>query len=170
MVRVADTNGPLGEGGGGGGSSGLENDGRLVDEGLFCVKMSWAQMCISCSLAARFLRETHDRKRSTAFAQGCCAQSGCSVAILYYCSPTVFIVRLRQVKVLSDLEPTCLPFFVLFDGDGDILCTGQEFDGSDSGARPDEAVSWGKIKLDAKPVKVCRLHAFANCHRTVAAE
>ncbi|CAL8306131.1 unnamed protein product [Merluccius merluccius] len=32
--------------------------------------------------------------------------------------------------------------------------TGQEFDGSDSGARPDEAVSWGKIKVDAKPVKV----------------
>eukprot|EP01132_Coremiostelium_polycephalum_P009250 gene9250-11335_t len=32
--------------------------------------------------------------------------------------------------------------------------TGQEFDGSDSGARPDEAVSWGKIKLDAKPVKI----------------
>ncbi|XP_072299573.1 deoxyhypusine synthase-like [Eucyclogobius newberryi] len=32
--------------------------------------------------------------------------------------------------------------------------TGQEFDGSDSGARPDEAVSWGKIKADAKPVKV----------------
>lgn len=32
--------------------------------------------------------------------------------------------------------------------------TGQEFDGSDSGARPDEAVSWGKIKVDATPVKV----------------
>jgi len=32
--------------------------------------------------------------------------------------------------------------------------TGNEFDGSDSGARPDEAVSWGKIKMDAKPVKV----------------
>ncbi|XP_013393091.1 deoxyhypusine synthase [Lingula anatina] len=32
--------------------------------------------------------------------------------------------------------------------------TAQEFDGSDSGARPDEAVSWGKIKKDAKPVKV----------------
>lgn len=32
--------------------------------------------------------------------------------------------------------------------------TGQEFDGSDSGARPDEAISWGKIKLEAKPVKV----------------
>lgn len=35
-----------------------------------------------------------------------------------------------------------------------FINTGQEFDGSDSGARPDEAVSWGKIKTDAKPVKV----------------
>lgn len=32
--------------------------------------------------------------------------------------------------------------------------TGQEFDGSDSGAAPDEAVSWGKIKSTAAPVKV----------------
>jgi deoxyhypusine synthase len=32
--------------------------------------------------------------------------------------------------------------------------TGHAFDGSDSGAPPDEAVSWGKIKMDAKPVKV----------------
>ncbi|NXX39989.1 DHYS synthase, partial [Tricholaema leucomelas] len=32
--------------------------------------------------------------------------------------------------------------------------TGQEFDGSDSGARPDEAVSWGKIRPEATPVKV----------------
>ncbi|KAM9779627.1 deoxyhypusine synthase-like [Neosynchiropus ocellatus] len=32
--------------------------------------------------------------------------------------------------------------------------TGQEFDGSDSGATPDEAVSWGKIRGDAKPIKV----------------
>eukprot|EP00051_Salpingoeca_urceolata_P011976 m.148887 g.148887 ORF g.148887 m.148887 type:complete len:389 (-) comp17331_c0_seq5:38-1204(-) len=32
--------------------------------------------------------------------------------------------------------------------------TGQEFDGSDSGARPDEAKSWGKIRIDAEPVKV----------------
>ena len=30
----------------------------------------------------------------------------------------------------------------------------QEFDGSDAGARPDEAVSWGKIKLDSAPVKI----------------
>lgn len=32
--------------------------------------------------------------------------------------------------------------------------TGQEFDGSDSGARPDEAVSWGKIKIGGESVKV----------------
>jgi len=32
--------------------------------------------------------------------------------------------------------------------------TSQEFDGSDAGARPDEAVSWGKIKATADSVKV----------------
>jgi deoxyhypusine synthase len=32
--------------------------------------------------------------------------------------------------------------------------TGQEFDGSDSGASPDEAISWGKIRTTAQPVKV----------------
>ena len=32
--------------------------------------------------------------------------------------------------------------------------TGQEFDGSDAGARPDEAISWGKIKPNASSVKV----------------
>ncbi|EOD51476.1 putative deoxyhypusine synthase protein [Neofusicoccum parvum] len=32
--------------------------------------------------------------------------------------------------------------------------TAQEFDGSDAGARPDEAVSWGKIKMDGDSVKV----------------
>lgn len=32
--------------------------------------------------------------------------------------------------------------------------TAQEFDGSDAGARPDEAVSWGKIKAEARNVKV----------------
>ena len=35
-----------------------------------------------------------------------------------------------------------------------FLNTRSEFDGSDSGARPDEAVSWGKIRKDAKPVKI----------------
>lgn len=32
--------------------------------------------------------------------------------------------------------------------------TAQEFDGSDAGARPDEAVSWGKIRPGASSVKV----------------
>jgi deoxyhypusine synthase len=33
--------------------------------------------------------------------------------------------------------------------------TGQEFDGSDAGARPDEAVSWGKIRVGSRSVKIC---------------
>ncbi|KAL3810043.1 hypothetical protein ACHAXA_009456 [Cyclostephanos tholiformis] len=33
--------------------------------------------------------------------------------------------------------------------------TGHEFDGSDSGASPEEAISWGKIRITANPVKVC---------------
>ena len=37
--------------------------------------------------------------------------------------------------------------------------TAQEFDGSDSGAKPDEAISWGKIRPEATPVKV---HADAS--------
>ncbi|XP_045457447.1 probable deoxyhypusine synthase [Melitaea cinxia] len=32
--------------------------------------------------------------------------------------------------------------------------TASEFDGSDAGARPDEAVSWGKIRANATPVKL----------------
>ncbi|XP_039287510.1 probable deoxyhypusine synthase [Nilaparvata lugens] len=35
-----------------------------------------------------------------------------------------------------------------------FINTASEFDGSDSGARPDEAISWGKIKRNANPVKV----------------
>jgi len=35
-----------------------------------------------------------------------------------------------------------------------FINTGQEFDGSDSGARPDEAISWGKVKAGSKAVKV----------------
>lgn len=35
-----------------------------------------------------------------------------------------------------------------------FINTASEFDGSDSGARPDEAISWGKIRKDASPVKV----------------
>ncbi|KAJ1517407.1 Deoxyhypusine synthase [Coelomomyces lativittatus] len=35
-----------------------------------------------------------------------------------------------------------------------FINTGQEFDGSDAGARPDEAVSWGKIQMKGESVKV----------------
>ncbi|KAJ6260657.1 hypothetical protein Dda_4884 [Drechslerella dactyloides] len=35
-----------------------------------------------------------------------------------------------------------------------FINTANEFDGSDAGARPDEAVSWGKIKIGAEAVKV----------------
>ncbi|KAG8762935.1 Deoxyhypusine synthase [Ceratobasidium sp. 423] len=36
--------------------------------------------------------------------------------------------------------------------------TGQEFDGSDSGARPDEAISWGKIRAGSESVKTMQTH------------
>lgn len=35
-----------------------------------------------------------------------------------------------------------------------FINTASEFDGSDAGARPDEAKSWGKIKKEASPVKI----------------
>lgn len=40
--------------------------------------------------------------------------------------------------------------------------TAQEFDGSDAGARPDEAVSWGKIKIGGESVKVIVLSYRAD--------
>ncbi len=35
-----------------------------------------------------------------------------------------------------------------------FINTGQEFDGSDAGASPDEAVSWGKIRVGSRAVKL----------------
>lgn len=35
-----------------------------------------------------------------------------------------------------------------------FINTGQEFDGSDAGAQPDEAISWGKIRENSTPIKV----------------
>ncbi|CAO1613487.1 unnamed protein product [Parajaminaea phylloscopi] len=40
--------------------------------------------------------------------------------------------------------------------------TGQEFDGSDSGARPDEAVSWGKIKSAERGGESVKVYADAT--------
>ncbi|KAF6137842.1 hypothetical protein GIB67_040550 [Kingdonia uniflora] len=42
-----------------------------------------------------------------------------------------------------------------------FINTAQEFDGSDSGTRPDEAVSWGKIRGSAETVKVCVLLLYS---------
>lgn len=42
-----------------------------------------------------------------------------------------------------------------------FINTGLEYDGSDAGAAPDEAISWGKIKMTASPVKV-------SCEATIA--
>lgn len=35
-----------------------------------------------------------------------------------------------------------------------FMNNGQEFDGSDAGAKPEEALSWGKIRIDGEHVKV----------------
>ena len=40
--------------------------------------------------------------------------------------------------------------------------TGQEFDGSDSGARPDEAVSWGKIRSAARGGQSVKVYCDAT--------
>ena len=45
----------------------------------------------------------------------------------------------------------------------------EEFDGSDSGARPDEAVSWGKIRMDARPVKAGPCSLFFSLIARVSA-
>ncbi|OAY80892.1 Deoxyhypusine synthase [Ananas comosus] len=52
--------------------------------------------------------------------------------------------------------------------------TAQEFDGSDSGAQPDEAVSWGKIKGSAKAIKTFAMVVLTSesnqvhCDATIA--
>lgn len=44
------------------------------------------------------------------------------------------------------------------------LNTAQEFDGSDAGATPSEAVSWGKIRINAEPVKVSLRSSFIRLY------
>ncbi|KMQ90733.1 deoxyhypusine synthase [Lasius niger] len=43
-----------------------------------------------------------------------------------------------------------------------FINTSSEFDGSDSGARPEEAISWGKIRKNATPVKVTALSPLVS--------
>jgi len=96
--------------------------------------------------------------------------------ILYFMSykDDGFILDIaRDIRLINDVSLNAIKSGMIILGGGVIkhhICnanlmrngadysvfinTGQEFDGSDSGAKPDEAISWGKIKLDAKPVKV----------------
>lgn len=46
-----------------------------------------------------------------------------------------------------------------------FINTASDYDGSDTGARPDEAVSWGKIKMTATPVKIYRFVLNSQRHR-----
>ena len=67
-------------------------------------------------------------------------------------------MALMFIKFLSPPPPPPPPHHQRDGADYSVFVnTAQEFDGSDAGARPDEAVSWGKISLTAKPVKVTPL-------------
>eukprot|EP00605_Chrysophyceae_sp_TOSAG23-4_P000543 GSChrysophyteH1.ASY1.ANO1.612.1 assembled CDS len=57
-----------------------------------------------------------------------------------YKRPELYLDIVQDIKAINDIA-------VRAD------CTGM-FDGSDSGASPDEAISWGKIKIDSTAVKV----------------
>ncbi|KAM7372111.1 hypothetical protein PAMP_009305 [Pampus punctatissimus] len=69
-------------------------------------------------------------------------------------TPSKMIHRLG--KEINNPESVCYWAYKRAGADYAVYVnTAQEFDGCDSGAQPDEAVSWGKITGDAKPVKVC---------------
>lgn len=59
--------------------------------------------------------------------------------------------------------PSCRNFAGLLT---QLQNTGQEFDGSDSGARPDEAVSWGKIRAGSESIKVNLMLVFLRLTTT----
>ncbi|KAF8820427.1 deoxyhypusine synthase [Cardiosporidium cionae] len=90
-----------------------------------------------------------------------------------YRNPGLIIDVIQDIKMINDTAVKCKKSGMIILGGGlpkhhtcnanlmrngsdfaVFINTGQEFDGSDSGARPDEAVSWGKIRADAEPVKV----------------
>jgi deoxyhypusine synthase len=65
---------------------------------------------------------------------------------------------LSQSHVDSAMAQITQCLSCVIDRNNDVVLTpfqntGQEFDGSDSGAQPDEAVSWGKIRAGAESVK-----------------
>lgn len=95
-----------------------------------------------------------------------------------YREPGMIVDTVQDIRLLNDLAVNAQKTGMIILGGGVVkhqilnanlmrngadfsvfVNTGQEFDGSDSGAKPDEAISWGKIKEDAEPVKI---HADAS--------
>ncbi|KAI9883244.1 MAG: Deoxyhypusine synthase [Watsoniomyces obsoletus] len=76
-----------------------------------------------------------------------------------------FVLKAKRVGIVvlgAGLVKHHIANACLFHGGAEsavYVNTAQEYDGSDAGARPDEAVSWGKIKIAADAVKV---HADAT--------
>ena len=64
------------------------------------------------------------------------------------------------VCILHIVQRNGADFFVFVN-------TASEFDGSDSGARPDVAISWGKIRPTANPVKVSVACMLEGCVKWV---
>jgi len=81
--------------------------------------------------------------------------------------------NVRDIRLLNDIALASIRSGVIILGGGIVkhhilnanlmrnganwsvfINTGHGFDGSDSGADPDEAVSWGKLRMDSKPVKI----------------
>jgi deoxyhypusine synthase len=98
-----------------------------------------------------------------------------------YKNPGLAIDLVKDIRRLNDLSVKALKAGMIILGGG--VCkhqianamlfrngadysvyinTGQEFDGSDSGARPDEAVSWGKIKSAANGGKNVKVYCDAT--------
>ena len=88
----------------------------------------------------------------------------------YRSSPAILDISItRDIRILNDLAINAARADMIVLGGGIVkhhianaclmrngaegavfVNTGQEFDGSDAGARPDEAVSWGKIKAGGR--------------------
>lgn len=90
-----------------------------------------------------------------------------------YRNPGLIVDVVADIRAVNDIAIKCNKSGIIILGGGTpkhhacnanlfrngadfavYINTAQEYDGCDSGAKPDEAVSWGKIRADAKPVKV----------------
>jgi deoxyhypusine synthase len=98
---------------------------------------------------------------------------GDMIYFFLYKRPEFTLDTARDVKLMNDITMEAKKTGLIILGSGVVkhhicnsnmmrngadyavyLNNSQEFDGSDAGARPDEAVSWGKILPKAKTVKV----------------